>query len=96
MFLSAVDCGRTLVNPDLMFDKTRRVNGMRVTKRLMIPGKKQGSPATFNSIAEIRNRVMNKEPSTVSEPCRLSPSGKIPDPASRISKASSSVRTPQT
>ena len=87
MFLSAVDCGRTLVNPDLMFDKTRRVNRMRVTKRLMIPGKKQGSPATFNSIAEIRSRVIhqngthpcvrNVERLRLGQPPKVRPSGQL-------------------
>jgi hypothetical protein len=42
VFERPVDCGRTLVDPDLMFGKTRRVNGMRVTKGLMISGKKTG------------------------------------------------------
>ena len=60
VFERRVDCGRTLVDPDLMFGKTRRVNGMRVTKGLMIPGKEQGFPATLDSIAEIRDRVIHQ------------------------------------
>jgi hypothetical protein len=93
MFLRAVDCGRTLVNPDLMFDKTRCVNRMRVTKGLMIPGKKQGSPATFNSIAEIRDRVIHQNVltrasamSNVSASVNLRKSGPAANWASKIGK----------
>ena len=55
-----IDRSRALIDPVLMFRKTRRINRMRVKEWLMIPSKEQGLSVTFNSITKIGDRMVHQ------------------------------------